>query len=207
MKIAIIGYKGKSGSQVYETLKEEGYELIGIDKDTISLEEIIETIDLLIDFTNKESSLINIELCLKYKKRFICATTGFNKQELRNIKQKCIDNDVCGVICYNFSIPINCLLKYFDCFNKYFDEITYFDIHHVSKIDKISGTTYLFSLKNDNIKIKSYKTFKNTITYVIQMYSKYDKMIITYQVSDRKVFALGLLSYLKGESQIINLIK
>ena len=65
----------------------------------------------------------------------------------------------------------------------------------------------MFSLKNDNIKIKSYKTFKNTITYVIQMSSKYDKMIITYQVSDRKVFALGLLSYLKGESQIINLIK
>ena len=68
MKIAIIWYKGNRGSQVYETLKEEGYELIGIDKDTISLEEIIETIDLLIDFTNKESSLINIELCLKHKK-------------------------------------------------------------------------------------------------------------------------------------------
>lgn len=207
MKIAVTGCKGKTGSKVYEVLKEKGYDVIGIDKDTIRLDNVIDSIDLLIDFTNKESALNNINLCIKNKKDFICASTGFKKEELIQIKKMCKKENIKGVICYNFSIPINYLLNQFDCFNKYFDEITYFDIHHVSKIDKISGTTYLFKLKNDNIKIKSYKTFKNTITYVIQMSSKYDKMIITYQVSDRIVFALGLLSYLKGENQIINLIK
>lgn len=207
MKIAVTGCKGKTGSKVYEVLKENGYDVIGIDKDTIRLDNVINSIDLLIDFTNKESALNNINLCIKNKKEFICASTGFKKEELIQIKKMCENANIKGVICYNFSIPISYLLNQFDCFNKYFDEITYFDIHHVSKIDKTSGTTYLFKLKNDNIKIKSYKTFKNTITYVIQMSSKYDKMIITYQVSDRIVFALGLLSYLKGENQIINLIK
>ena len=66
----------------------------------------------------------------------------------------------------------------------------------------------MFLLKNKKIKIKSVKTNKKTISYVVQMASKYDKMIITYQVTDKKVFALGILYYLlsKDESYLINLI-
>ena len=207
MKIAVLGYKGKTGSKVYEVLKENGYDVIGIDKDTIRLENVINSIDLLIDFTNKESAINNINICIKHHKNFICACTGFNSDELAKIKGLCNQNNIKGVICYNFSIPINYLLKEFACFSKYFNDISYFDIHHVSKIDRLSGTTYLFILKNNKIKIKSYKSKKNTITYFVQMSSKYDKMIISYQVNDRKVFALGLLSYLKGENKIINLIE
>ena len=41
------------------------------------------------------------------------------------------------------------------------------------------------------------------------MSSKYDKMIITYQVYDKKAFAIGVINYLKtfDESMINNLIR
>ena len=208
IKIALCGYKGKTGSQVYEVLKENNFDVYPIDKED-SLIDVINKVDYVIDFTNKDVALKHIYTCIEYKKPFICGTTGFKAKELANIKSLCSLNNIKGVICYNFSIPLNYILNSIDFFNKYFEDFTYLDIHHVSKIDKVSGTTYLFLLKNNKFKIKTIKTNKNVITYIIQMSSKYDKMIITYQVYDKKAFAIGVINYLKtfDESMINNLIR
>lgn len=208
MKIALCGYKGKTGSKVYEILKENGYEIIGIDINDL-LDKVINNVDFIIDFTNKNVAKKHINLCIRHKKPFICGTTGFSSDELALIKSLCNQNQVKGIICYNFSLPLNYILNSFNFFNNYFSDFSYLDIHHISKIDKTSGTTYSFLLKNSKIKVKSIKTNKNVITYIIQMLSKYDKMIITYQVNDKKAFAIGVLNYLKtyDETYINNLIK
>lgn len=208
MKIALCGYSGKTGQKVYEILKENKYDVIGVDDKSEPLHKIIKMVDLVIDFTNKNQALKHIFICFDYHKPFIVGTTGFSYDELALIKSLCNLEKVKGVICYNFSIPLNYLLNQIPIFKNYFENMEYIDIHHVSKIDKVSGTTYLFKLKNEQIEIKSLKTYKNTITYVIQMSTKYDKMIITYRVDDKKAFAIGLLNYLKtkDDSQITNLI-
>ena len=207
IKIALAGYKGKTGSKVYEVLLENNFDVIGIDKEDKLIDKI-NNIDLLIDFTNKEVALDNIDLCIKNKVDFIVGTTGFTSNELANIKSLCNQNNIKGIISYNFSIPLNILLKQIKTFSMYFDDISYLDVHHISKKDNISGTTYLFLLKNNKIKVKSIKTNKKTIIYVVKMTGKYDKMILTYQVTDKKAFALGILNYLKynDESNFINLI-
>lgn len=209
MKIALCGYSGKTGRKVYDLLVESGYDVIGIDENSISLSKVINQIDLVIDFTNKEVALKHIFICLDNLKPFIVGTTGFTYDELAIIKSKCNLLKVKGVICYNFSLPLNQIIKLIKPLSNYFDDIDYLDIHHVSKIDKKSGTTYLFLLQNRKIHIKSYKTNKNTITYVVKMISKYDKLILSYQVDDKIVFAKGVLSYLqsKDDSMIINLLR
>lgn len=209
MKIALCGYSGKTGRKVYDLLVESGYDVIGIDENSISLSKVINQIDLVIDFTNKEVALKHIFICLDNLKPFIVGTTGFTYDELAIIKSKCNLLKVKGVICYNFSLPLNQIIKLIKPLSNYFDDIDYLDIHHVSKIDKKSGTTYLFLLQNRKIHIKSYKTNKNTITYVVKMISKYDKLILSYQVDDKIVFAKGVLSYLqsKDDSLIINLLR
>lgn len=207
IKIAICGYTGKTGSKVYELLKNNGYNCLGVDENN-PLENIIDNVSLIIDFTNKEASLRHIKLAISYKVDFIVATTSFSKKQLKEIKKEVSKSNIKGIICYNFSIPINYLLKCLTKFNKYFEDFEYYDIHHISKLDKRSGTTTLFYLKNNKFKIKSVKTFKNTITYIIKMKTKYDKMIITYQVEDRIVFAFGVLQYLKtkDDRSIVNLL-
>lgn len=209
MKIALCGYSGKTGRKVYDLLVESGYDVIGIDENSISLSKVINQIDLVIDFTNKEVALKHIFICLDNLKPFIVGTTGFTYDELAIIKSKCNLLKVKGAICYNFSLPLNQIIKLIKPLSNYFDDIDYLDIHHVSKIDKKSGTTYLFLLQNRKIHIKSYKTNKNTITYVVKMISKYDKLILSYQVDDKIVFAKGVLSYLqsKDDSLIINLLR
>ena len=204
----MCGYSGKTGSYVYNELVKEGYDVIGIDSNSISLSKVIKDVDIVIDFTNKETALKHIFICLDYLKPFIVGTTGFTYDELAVIKSKCNMLKVKGVICYNFSMPLLSIIKMIKPLSTYFETIEYLDIHHVSKIDKKSGTTYLFLLQNNKIKVKSYKTCKNTITYVVKMISKYDKIILSYQVYDKIVFAKGVLSYLKSkdDTQIINLL-
>lgn len=204
----MCGYSGKTGRYVYNELVKEGYDVIGIDSNSISLSKVIKEVDIVIDFTNKETALKHIFICLDYLKPFIVGTTGFTYDELAVIKSKCNMLKVKGVICYNFSMPLLSIIKMIKPLSNYFETIEYLDIHHVSKIDKKSGTTYLFLLQNNKIKVKSYKTCKNTITYVVKMISKYDKIILSYQVYDKIVFAKGVLSYLKSkdDTQIINLL-
>ena len=197
MKICVCGYKGKTGSKVYELLKEEGFDVKGIEKE----DKLDNRVDLLIDFTNIDNSLKNINWCIDNKIDFIVGTTGFNIEEIKAIKRKCKANKIKGIISYNFSLPINYLLNSFSFFNKYFNDFSYLDIHHISKIDKKSGTTTMFLSKNNKIKVKSIKTPKNSVSYIIQMRSKYDKMNITYQVDDKKAFALGIVYYLKSKDE------
>ena len=208
IKIALCGYKGKTGSKVYELLVKNNYEVIGIEKEENELIDYIEDVDLIIDFTNKENAFINIYLCLEFHKPFIIGTTGFNKEELKAIKQLCDVNKVKGVICYNFALPLNYLFKQINNFTNYYKDISFFDIHHVSKKDKKSGTSYLLTTINENIKVKSYQSNNKVITYMLQLKSKYDKIIVTYQVNDKMAFALGLLEYIKtnNERLIFNLI-
>lgn len=208
IKIALCGYSGKTGKKIYELLKENGYEVFGVDIDK-PLINIINKIDVVIDFTNVNVSLKHINIAIKHRKDFIVGTTGFAKKQIKIIKERCIKDNIKGIICYNFSLPINYILKSIDFFSNYFDDYKFFDIHHISKLDKKSGTTYLFKLKNKNFEVKSTKTSKNTITYVVQMTTKYDKIIISYQVKDKIVFALGVLEYLKTfkKENIINLLE
>jgi 4-hydroxy-tetrahydrodipicolinate reductase len=207
MKIAMCGYKGKTGSKVYRLLVDNGYDVIGIDIED-SLINVIDKVDIVIDFTVKNEALKHILIALDYKKPFIVGTTGFTYDEIAYVKSRCNLLNVKGVICYNFSIPLNVIIKMIPSLSTYFENMEYLDIHHISKKDKKSGTTYLILLQNSKISIKSIKTSKNTITYIIKMYSKYDKMIITYQVDDKNAFALGLLEYLKTKDErlITNLL-
>lgn len=88
-KIALIGYKGKTGNKVYQELLDNNYEVIAIDKDGVLLSHVIQEVDLAIDFTNKHAALKHIFICLDNLKPFIVGTTWFSYDELAVIKSKC----------------------------------------------------------------------------------------------------------------------
>lgn len=208
MKIALCGYSGKTGSEVYKMLLNNHYDVIGVDQYSKPLYEIINDVDLVIDFTNKNQALKHIYICLDYHKPFIVGTTGFLKNEIALIKELCNKEKIKGMICYNFALPLNYLLNHFDILNQYFKEFSYKDVHHISKVDKISGTTYLLMLKNKKIKVQSIKTNSMRIIYVLTCLNQYEKLTFIYQVDKKEVFAKGLLYYLKNkdDSFFINLL-
>ena len=152
----------------------------------------------LIVFTSLGGVLLNL---IFYKQ------DGYSSWGKRLLYFTNLSNIWIGITCLVLAILL--IIKMIKPLSNYFENINYFDIHHISKLDKVSGTTYLFMLQNSKIKLKSYKTDKNNITYVVQMTSKYDKLVLSYQVNDKIVFAKGLVNYLNSQddSMIINLLE
>ena len=84
MKIAICGYKGKTGSKVYDLLKENNYDVIGIEKKD-KLLDFINSIDLLIDFTNKTEALKHIFMCQVISDSYLYNTAYWIQAEVEDI--------------------------------------------------------------------------------------------------------------------------
>lgn len=213
MNVIICGSEGKTGSKVYQLLKENSINIVGcVNEHKTSLKELLKLdipIDYVIDFTIKDVAYNHILQCIESNISFICGTTGFNKEELNNIKQLLKDKPISGIICPNFSIPLNCLIKEFNTISQNFDKLTILEQHHKSKKDKPSGTGKLLnSLSYCKSNIISLDSEDYIIYYRIQFESKCDKMIITYQVDDKTAYAKGVLYYLQSNKKdlFVNLI-
>ncbi len=213
-KIILCGSKGKCGSAVYELLKQENFEILAcVNENEMTLHEAIKKyshIDYVIDFTKKDVAYMHIQLCIQYHIPFICGTTGFSQNELEAIKLACKESQLKGIICSNFSLPLNCIIKEFPTLCQSFDEVNIIEEHHKSKLDRPSGTgKMLLKMATCKSQITSLDREDFVIYYRLQFESKYDKMEIAYEVDSKQVYAKGVLYYLLNEENhfFINLIE
>ncbi|HAJ28289.1 MAG TPA: 4-hydroxy-tetrahydrodipicolinate reductase [Syntrophus sp. (in: bacteria)] len=119
----MIGF-GKSGKTIVDDLK-----------------KVIDSGDVIIDFTQHESSLQNFELAAKKGKPIVIGTTGFTTEELK-MAQKLAKKTPC-VLAPNMSVGVNVMFKVLENVatilgNDYDVEIV--EAHHNLKKDAPSGT-------------------------------------------------------------------
>ncbi len=210
MKIILCGSSGKCGKEVYKQLLNNNYEIVAtVDKDSKPLKyylQIEKDIDLIIDFTNSQVAYKHLLLAIEEKIPFVCGTTGFNNEEIQNLKKLCLKKQIKGIICPNFAMPINILINNFETLSSDFEEVILEEYHHLSKIDIPSGTAKILKKKNPLLKINSFKYDSYLITYHLTFNSKYAKMEIDYKVESKIVYAKGLLYCLKHPNLFYNLL-
>jgi 4-hydroxy-tetrahydrodipicolinate reductase len=106
-----------------------------------SLEDVIGTIDTLIDFTRPEATLANLSLCVRHGKNIVIGTTGFEPEQKQQIRDAagCI-----GVVfAPNMSVGVNLCLKLLNTAARVLGDdvdIEIIEAHHRHKIDAPSGT-------------------------------------------------------------------
>lgn len=164
-RIAISGATGRMGQTLIKAIKknkntsliaalvEKNHPLInqdigkiiGIGKintltsDTLDIKK--NDFDVLIDFTHPSGTLEYLKYCKKFKKNIVIGTTGFSKEEIKNIKL--YSNDIALVMSSNFSIGINLLYELVHQTTKVLgknSDIDIIEFHHRNKIDIPSGT-------------------------------------------------------------------
>jgi 4-hydroxy-tetrahydrodipicolinate reductase len=132
-RIGIAGAAGKMGSRItalsreYEglqlsgVLERKGHKDIGMDIGILlgigklginfsdNIEEIIDKIDLLIDFTSVESTKSHLETASNKGKAMVIGTTGFSKDDLKEIEP--LAKSIPCVMASNMSLGVNLLLK------------------------------------------------------------------------------------------------
>jgi len=165
IKIGVAGAAGKMGSRITALSKEyEGIELAGaferkghpdIGKDIgvvtgtgnlgISLsdgiEEIIDKVDLIIDFTSIESTKENLKIASNKGKAMVIGTTGFSKEDLKEIES--LTKTIPCVLASNMSLGVNLLLKVLQDIARVLGDdydIEIVEAHHRLKKDAPSGT-------------------------------------------------------------------
>ena len=141
-KIAISGASGRMGQTLAEAAGLNSNIEIGCTLDLgDNLEKMLDSFDVLIDFTRPEATLEYLAICQKAGKGMVIGTTGFSDDELVFIEAAA--NDIAIVFAPNMSVGVSLTLKLLDTAAKVFGEdadIEIVETHHRYKVDAPSGT-------------------------------------------------------------------
>ena len=120
-------------------------ELSGVGKNGVpvvgSLAEVVDRIDVLIDFSVPAATLANIALCVEHGVAMVIGTTGFTQEEQASIERAAEKIAVCKAS--NFSTGVNLCFRLLDMAARVLGDdvdIEVYEAHHRHKIDAPSGT-------------------------------------------------------------------
>jgi len=120
-------------------------ELSGLGKNGVpvvgSLADVVDRIDVLIDFSVPAATLANIALCVEHGVAMVIGTTGFTPQEQALIERAAEKIAVCKAS--NFSTGVNLCFRLLDMAARVLGDevdIEVYEAHHRHKIDAPSGT-------------------------------------------------------------------
>ena len=102
---------------------------------------VVDQIDVLIDFTRPDASMVFIESCRQAGKKIVIGTTGFSDAQKAVIAEAA--NDVAIVLAPNMSVGVNLALKLLEMTAKVMGDYTDIEVieaHHRHKVDAPSGT-------------------------------------------------------------------
>ena len=164
-RIGIIGAAGRMGRTLVEAigqvdgltlaaaLESPDSTLLGADSGELagqgrngvavgsSLASAIEGIDVLIDFSVPDATLVNLALCSEHGVAMVIGTTGFTSEQQRDIEQAAARTPICKAS--NFSTGVNLCFKLLDMAARVLGDdvdIEVYEAHHRHKIDAPSGT-------------------------------------------------------------------
>ncbi len=167
IRVAVTGVGGRMGRTLVEACGQDsrvvltgateaaGSSLIGMDISVLtasssqpqnvqvcaSLEQIIDEVDVVIDFTRPEASIAHIELCAEARKKAVVGTTGFSSQDKTRIAHAATRTAL--VIAPNMSVGVNVVFKLLQVAAQALGnevDVEVIEAHHRHKVDAPSGT-------------------------------------------------------------------
>lgn len=211
LKVALVGSSGKMGQKIIELLKDQNWQnriqLAAELNSKSTIKDLPKDTDVVIDFSNAQSTLQWAEALSKAPKKvpYLICSTGFNTEEFASLKKNLgqhpwafIPNTSLGVYAF-----IRCLCGLV-MFFKDIQSIEIHDIHHVHKKDMPSGTALLIKAAlvdalaakgyPKDIHIRSGREGEVVGIHSVIIQRTFDRLILTHEAQDRKLFAEGALS-------------
>jgi 4-hydroxy-tetrahydrodipicolinate reductase len=161
IRVAINGALGRMGQEVTKAVAHEpGLKLVGaVEKevvqhslpladvpDIVPLSSDLESLlgecnpDVLVDFTNAETSITAARIAIGQEVNVVIGTTGLPEENLAEIAELCQTHEVGAVVAPNFSLGAALLIRLSKVAASFFDHAEIVEMHHDKKIDAPSGT-------------------------------------------------------------------
>jgi 4-hydroxy-tetrahydrodipicolinate reductase len=213
MTIGLIGY-GKMGKAIEKIALEKGHTLgLKADSKTSFSIDDLKKHDVIIEFTNPQSCVTNIEKCLMAGVPIVVGSTGwYNELD----KVTALNKDKNGSLLHatNFSIGVNLFFSFNSYIAKQMQKYSEYnvkvhEVHHTQKLDAPSGTAITTAetiLKNYGSKKNWVHEKKGTLseleitheridnvpgTHVVTYASPIDDISISHVAHNRTGFATG----------------
>ena len=164
-RVAVVGAAGRMGRMLVEAvvsdercqlgaaIERAGSSLLGVDAGelvgvgeagvplTDDLLAAIEHFDVVINFTNPELTMANVELCRQHGKSIVIGTTGLSEEQKTDLEKAA--EDISIVFAPNMSVGVNLVFKLLETAARILDQdadIEVIEAHHRNKVDSPSGT-------------------------------------------------------------------
>ena len=143
MKVAVLGAKGKMGTEAVSAISAATDLTLSASLDLgDSLVELIKTnTEVVVDFTNPDSVMKNLEFAINNGIHVVVGTTGFDEKRLVQLKELLSKNPKVGaLIAPNFGLGAVLMMQFSQTAAKYFESAEIIELHHANKVDAPSGT-------------------------------------------------------------------
>lgn len=180
----------------------------------INAKDLLETSDIVIDFSSVEASLHHAELAAQTKKALLIGTTGFTPEQVAQLKK--FGEDAPILLSANTSLGVNLLIQLTKKVasllgNDYAIEIL--ESHHKHKVDSPSGTALALgraAAEGRHVDFETHKAIdRNGVRnaddigfavmrggdvvgeHTVYFYGEGERLELTHRATDRKLFARG----------------
>jgi 4-hydroxy-tetrahydrodipicolinate reductase len=142
-RIIVNGASGKMGQLCVSAINAEpDLVLVGQigRKDDLAAEIKQNAADVVVDLTNAESVLKNLQTIVDAGAHPVIGTSGLLKDQVGIMQKKCLALKRGGLIAPNFALGAVLMMKYAKEMAKYFSSVEIIEMHHDRKLDSPSGT-------------------------------------------------------------------
>ncbi|GAA1610182.1 4-hydroxy-tetrahydrodipicolinate reductase [Kribbella sancticallisti] len=143
IKVAVLGAKGKMGSQTCQAVEAaEDCELVAALDQGDELTRLTEAgAQVVVDFTRPEVVMGNLAWCIEHGIHAVVGTTGFDEERLATLRTQLEASPGTGVlIAANFSIGAVLMMQFAAQAARYYESVEIIELHHPDKVDAPSGT-------------------------------------------------------------------
>jgi len=142
IKVAVIGARGRMGSEVVKAVNEaKDLELVAQLDLGDSLDALLTSgVAVAVDFTTPDSVMANLEFLISHNINAVVGTTGFDDARIAKIKAALANSKSGVLIAPNFAIGAVLMMEFATKAAKYFESAEIIELHHPNKVDAPSGT-------------------------------------------------------------------
>ena len=143
IKVAVIGARGRMGSEVVKAVNEaKDLELVAQLDLGDSLDALLTSgATVAVDFTTPDSVMANLEFLISHNINAVVGTTGFDDARIAKIKSLLANSKSGVLIAPNFAIGAVLMMEFATKAAKYFESAEIIELHHPNKVDAPSGTS------------------------------------------------------------------
>jgi 4-hydroxy-tetrahydrodipicolinate reductase len=141
IKVGVLGAKGRMGSEVVKAVEAASDMQLHA---AIDLGDDIKAVigaDVVVDFTNPENVMKNLEFLITNDINAVVGTTGFDAGRMAQLEGWLASHPKVGLfIAPNFAIGAVLMMEFAKQAAPYFESVEIIELHHPNKVDAPSGT-------------------------------------------------------------------